>query len=106
MSDWQEITPAQLEMIRSCGPGEVCFLWGDEMVKTTKVRLGEVLKQAFEQAFEAATEMGRGYLDGNVEFSADDLEPGDLFVRVVMRDEMGREAAGIGMIANPAGGLN
>lgn len=106
MSDWQEITPAQLEMVRSCGPGEVCFLWGDEMVKTTKVRLGEVLKQAFEQAFEAAAEMGRNYLEGDVSFDIDDIEPGATFVRVVMRDEMGREAAGIGMIANPAGGLN
>lgn len=101
MNDWNEITPAQLEMVRSCGPGEVCFRIGDDFIKTTAKQLEASLEAAFRAAWAAAEENARGHLGKVDGYDVDDLDYGTTFLRVTLRDDMGREASGIGMIPKP-----
>lgn len=96
-----EFTAEQLEMVQSCKPGEVCWQWGEKFMKTTKARLASALESAFQAAWAAAEENAKGHLGEVESFDVDDPEMGATFLRVVLKDSMGREAMGIGMIPNP-----
>lgn len=99
MNDWHELTAAEVELVKSCGPNEVCWLWGDELVKTTTQQLEAALEVAFKEAYAAAL---KDFIGEHHEFEVDDLEPGAVYLRVTIRNERGDEASGIGMIPRPS----
>lgn len=101
MSEWNNISGEQIEMVRSCRPGEVCIQIGDDFIKTTAKQLEASLEAAFRAAWAAAYENGRGHLGEIENCDMDDMDYGTTFLRVTLRDDMGREASGIGMIPKP-----
>lgn len=102
MSDWEEVSPENLAILRSCKPNERCLIYGDTFVKMTIDTLEEVMQTALRIAWADAEKNGAGHLGEIESFDVDDLELGNEFVRVVLRDAMGREASGIGFIPNPS----
>lgn len=102
MSEWKELTAADVELLRSCGPGEVCWLWGDELVKTTTQQLEAALEVAFREAYAAALRLGADFIGEEHEFEVDDLEPGATYMRVTIRTERGDEVSAIGLIPRPS----
>jgi|SRR5690606_30314195 len=106
MSEWKELSAAEVELVKSCGPGEVCWLWGDELVKTTAAQLEAALEVAFREAYAAALKLGADFIGEHHEFEVDDLELGAVYLRVIIRNEQGDEASGIGMIPRPTMGVH
>lgn len=102
MSDWHKLSAADVELVKSCGPGEVCWLWGDEMVKTTTQQLEAAFEVAFREAYAAALKLGADFIGEQHTFEVDDLDPGAVYLRVTIRNERGDEASGIGMIPRPS----
>lgn len=106
MSDWHKLSAADVELVKSCGPGEVCWLWGDEMVKTTTQQLEAAFEVAFREAYAAALKLGADFIGEQHTFEVDGLEPGAVYLRVIIRNEQGDEASGIGMIPRPTMGVH
>lgn len=106
MSEWKELSAADVELVKSCGPGEVCWLWGDELVKTTAAQLEAALEVAFREAYAAALRLGADFIGEEHEFEVDDLEPGAAYLRVIVRNGQGDEACGVGMIPRPSMGAH
>ncbi|MGY0611714.1 hypothetical protein [Luteimonas sp. A501] len=126
MSDWHKCTEAERELIESCGPDEVCILFGEHGVHklrraTWGVIYGEACAQALEAAMAAAgvehsiartdaggwslKSTGAGtllYADGE-NFWDWNLSESTVTVRVRMDD--GKEVAGVAPI-NPPGALH
>lgn len=101
MNNEHEFTEYDLELVKSCKPGEVCWQWGEKFMKTTKARLEAAFESAFRAAWAAAEENGKGHLGEVESFDMDEPAMGATFLRVVLKDSMGRESMGIGMIPNP-----
>ena len=98
MNDWQEVTPEQMALLRSCGPDERCIVYGSEWVKLPIPRLVEIMGQAFKEAYaNAAKELGE-----DVEtFDVDEMDIGQTYMRVRLTGKSGKQCAGVGSIPDP-----
>jgi len=102
MSDWREVTAAERELMRSCGPGEVAIFYGDELVKITSERMLQIYRDAVNAAIKGAAEMLALERADEIEsWNVDDFEMGQTFVRVTLTSKAGAQASAIGMIADP-----
>ena len=101
MSDFSEVSPADLALVRSCSPDERCMYFGNELVKLPIARMTAMLESAFKDAWRAAEVDGAGRLGEVTDFEIGEIERGDCFMRVTQRDAGGREATGVGMFHDP-----
>jgi len=101
MSDWHELSAADVALLKSCGPGEFCWLWGDELVKTNEEHMKAALDVAVKEAYRAALTAAAGFVGSEHTWEVDDISPGAMFLRVTVRNDLGQQASGIGMIPRP-----
>ena len=98
MSDWNEVTPEQLALLRSCGPDERVYVYGDDWIKMPTARIEQLMEHAFRAAYgEAAQALGEAVASVDI----DDIELGQTFLRVTLTGASGRQCAGVGAIPDP-----
>lgn len=99
MTDWQEVSDEQLELVRSCGPDERVMVYGGAWIKLPTDTILALLRAAFDAAH--ADAMARADGERVVDFDMDGTELGATEIRVYLTLESGRVVTGVGAIPDP-----
>ena len=103
-SGFRPVTDDELDLIRSCGPGERCLIYEDEFFKLSLCAVTSMLESAFNNACADALELAGGKIGSDeFQFEVDPLGVGQTWMRVTLTTTGGDQFSAIGLIPDPRG---
>lgn len=99
MSDFREVSEAELALVQSCGPDERVMLFGDEFVRLPIKTIETILGAAFEAAYHEAMSRVGGQTVTNTDMQ--EMGLGDTTITVLLTIESGEVISATAPIPDP-----